>query len=94
MKSGLLELGTEWTGTVVERGTAEWAAQDSRVGQSPTGCIDQDPREEQNLATAEWAAQDSRVGESPTGCVDQDPREEQSLAVGDWDWTSERAWTS
>ena len=44
----------EWAGMVVEWGTAEWAAQDSRVGQIPTGCIDRDPREEQSLAVGDW----------------------------------------
>ena len=57
-------MGTEWVGMVVERGTAEWAAQDSRLGQSPTGCIDQDPREGQNLAVGDcdWTSKRAWTG--------------------------------
>ena len=48
----------------MERGTAEWAAQDSRLGQSPTGCIDQDPREGQNLAVGDcdWTSKRAWTG--------------------------------
>ena len=61
MRSERLELGTDWAGLVVEWGTARWTAQDTQEGQSPTGCVYQDPREEQSLAVGEWDWTDKRA---------------------------------